>query len=76
MINIQDIIPFMKDGWVAMDKDGRWCWYSDKPYISAQKEAIAWSMRRSSPYNVKSLMFMEVAPADDWTKSLIKVGKK
>jgi hypothetical protein len=73
MINIQDIIPFMKDGWVAMDKNGDWHWFIRKPYISAQKGAIAWSMRKSSPYNVKSLMFMEVAPADDWTKSLIQV---
>ena len=24
MINIQDIIPFMKKGWVAMDKNKRW----------------------------------------------------
>lgn len=30
MINIQDIIPFMKKGWVAMDKNGEWGWYSEK----------------------------------------------
>lgn len=74
MINIQDIIPFMRDGWVAMDKNGDWHRFIRKPYISAQEGTIVWSMRRSSPYNVKSLMFMKVAPADDWTKSLIKVG--
>ena len=32
MINIQDIIPFMKDGWVAMDSDNEWYWYEDKPF--------------------------------------------
>ena len=33
MINIQDIIPFMKKGWVAMDKSGEWWWYRKKNHI-------------------------------------------
>ena len=30
MINIQDLIPFMKEGWVAMDKNGDWYWFKNK----------------------------------------------
>lgn len=37
MINIQDIIPFMKKGWVAMDKSGQWWWYNEKPFIGGEQ---------------------------------------
>lgn len=71
MINIQDIIPFMKDGWVAMDKDGRWHWYSDKPKTFYD----SWlGPQRMTDYIWLSCF--DIAPADDWTKSLIKVGGK
>lgn len=42
MINIQDIIPFMKDGWVAMDSNCKWGWYDKKPVII--KEILQWSL--------------------------------
>ena len=74
MINIQDIIPFMKDGWVAMDKDGEWWWYNIEPH----PKDYQWGTQ----YDKKSLVgqidnnCFDIAPADDWTKSLIKVGEK
>lgn len=68
MINIQDIIPFMKKGWIAMDKDGRWFWYKRKP-IKYDGEWVG--------DDVCTIWFgFDIAPADDWTKSLIKVGGK
>ena len=69
MINIQDIIPFMKDGWVAMDKDGNWSWSYDLPTI--YKDKFGSMLSRVELYRV-----FDIAPADDWTKSLIKVGGK
>ena len=71
MINIQDIIPFMKKGWVAMDSNGDWYWHRKKPV----KEPTPWNYwnGRGSEYDLE--MF-DIAPADDWTKSLIKVGGK
>lgn len=30
-IDINEIIPFMKDGWVAMDRDGKWLYFEKKP---------------------------------------------
>jgi hypothetical protein len=71
MINIQDIIPLMKDGWVAMDKDGRWCWYSDKP-----KTFCGLWLRPTKMQDYTWLICFDIAPADDWTKSLINVGEK
>lgn len=70
MINIQDIIPFMKDGWVAMDKDGAWCWFSHKPILKNGLDF--WCLSACSmSYTIPTAF--DIAPADDWTKSLIKV---
>lgn len=68
MINIQDIIPLMKDGWVAMDENGWWWWHSKKPrrfYDQWDNNDLACNLRA-----------FDIAPADDWTKSLRKVGGK
>ena len=73
MINIQDIIPFMKKGWVAMDKDKEWCWFEEKPVKSVCDDMWV----RTNPCNFQSIStIFDIAPADDWTKSLIKVGGK
>lgn len=77
MINIQDIIPFMKKGWVAMDKSGEWWWYRKKPHkvLSYRNE---WEENERSKWqDVGGLNLFDIAPADDWTKSLIQVkGEK
>jgi len=73
MISIQDIIPFMKDGWVAMDEDGEWYWIDKKPVMD--KDLLEWIPYGESFWCCISKVF-DIAPADDWTKSLIKVGGK
>lgn len=74
MINIQDIIPFMKKGWVAMDKDGEWFWFEQKPSKSIC-DGYVWVRRNPCDFEIISNIF-DIAPADDWEKSLIKVGGK
>ena len=69
MINRQDIIPFMKKGWVAMDRHHTWVWWEKKPDIRCD---YFWSALQGN-YTCLSDCF-NIAPADDWTKSLIKVG--
>jgi hypothetical protein len=71
MINIQDIIPFMKKGWVAMDEDGDWYWYPLVPDTGFNGE---W--RCNAVQSTYTLKAFDIAPADDWTKSLIKVDGK
>jgi len=71
MINIQDIIPFMKKGWVAMDEDGEWYWYPLLPQTEFNGE---W--RCNAVQSTYTLKAFDISPADDWTKSLIKVGDK
>lgn len=69
-IKITDITPFMRKGWVAMDKDKRWWWYNKKPY--------KWGVRgywlvKNGEQGIIDWDTFDIAPADDWTKSLIKI---
>lgn len=69
-IDIQELIPFMKDGWVAMDKNKKWWFFEKKPEATTN----VWL---SSGYVEEYLnSIFDIAPADDWTKSLIKVENK
>ena len=69
MINIQDIIPFMKEGWVAMDSNGSWYCYDKKP----KPMNHAWACGDEWIKTGILSEFFDIAPADDWTKSLIRV---
>ena len=69
-IKIEELIPFMNEGWVACDKDGVWCWYSAKPKLKIWNGY--WDC--SGKYFEEIPYMFSVAPAEDWTKSLIKVG--
>lgn len=68
-IDIQELIPFMKDGWVAMEECERWYWYDEKPFIEDKR----WVFEGSS---CASLDAFNIIPVEDWTKSLIKVENK
>jgi hypothetical protein len=68
------IMPYMKRGWVAMDKNKNWHWFIHKPYISVKEGTTMWAMRRASPYNVISLSgCFDIEPVEDWTKSLMEI---
>lgn len=66
-ITIEDLIPFIKCGWLAMDKDGAWWWHENKP----KKYADFWDSSNpqylSGAFNIK--------PATDWENSLSKIIK-
>lgn len=64
-INIKDLLPLLKDGWVAMDKRGNWFWYLQKP----SKCAGFWD-------GIEKWLcdFFDIEPADDWEKSLMRCG--
>ena len=68
-IKITDITPFMRKGWVAMDKNKNWWFFEEKP-----KAAI--NVWLSSGLEEYLNDIFDIDPADDWTKSLIKVGGK
>lgn len=72
MINIQDIIPFMKKGFVFMERDGIWLYNQTEPEIITNPVTYHKCWNRGFRLDA----FFDIAPADDWTKSLIKVGEK
>ena len=75
MINIQDIIPFMKDGWVAMDEDGEWHWWQNEPEQRLKNKGFSYWWELNGHMVCLSSVY-DIAPANDWTKSLIKVENK
>ena len=67
-IDIKVLLPLLSKGWVAMDKDGRWHWYMEKPYI--EKFYHSW-------YSGMPISFMggfNLKPAENWETSLMECG--
>ena len=69
-IDIKELIPFMRKGWVACDSDGTWNFFQYKPYFVKKG---GWNCCRGIIYPFRNI---NIAPAEDWTKSLIKIERK
>ena len=68
----KNIAPFMRKGWVAMDKDNLYWWYRRKP----RKLITYWNAKRLKGNDICYLpILFNIKPVKDWTQSLIKVGK-
>lgn len=67
-IDIRALVPLLKKGWVAMDKNGSWHWYKEKPYI--QKFYFSWN----SGMPVSFIGGFNIKPADNWETSLMECG--
>ena len=71
MININNITPLLKSGYVAMDKNGDWCWYEEEPHIS--DVGSYWTAKCACETFKDFGCLREVEPAEDWKQSLIKI---
>ena len=69
-IDIKELIPLFSKGWVSMDKNKKWWFSQHKPRINNMGEHW-WS---ESGYQTPISDCFNIAPAEDWTKSLMKVG--
>lgn len=69
MIKIDDLLSLLKKGWVAMDENQEWFWFENKPRT---KSSILGGYWQSNGCEIVSNLF-DIAPADDWKKSLIRV---
>lgn len=67
-IDIQALLPLLKKGWVARNKDGRWFWYECKPF----KMTDLWSSEGSS--EMAFIGGFNIKPADNWEESLMECG--
>lgn len=73
-IEIYDLLPLMKPGFVAMDKDGAWWWFIKEPVLDLYTdgwEVIRFPMCECSPLEA----FDIAAFAGDWKDSLMECGK-
>lgn len=72
-IKIQDILQLLKPGFVAMDSDGTWYWYT----FRASHNDFSWGLNANlmDEYICLSDIF-DIAPYDgDWKDSLMECGK-
>ena len=65
-IDIKVLLPLLKKGWVAMDKDRSWCWYKEKPQINLD----LWKNNSSYIF----LSCFNIKPAENWEESLQECG--
>ena len=64
----KNIAPYMKRGWVAMERDGTWEYSRKKPkIISGMGSCWDRGFRLDDWFNIE--------PVDNWKESLIEVGK-
>ena len=65
-IDIKVLLPLLKKGWVAMDKDGTWYHYEERPRIHQD----SWI----NDSNCKFLVGFNLKPAENWEESLQECG--
>ena len=65
-IDIKVLLPLLKKGWVAMDKDMSWYWYKEKPQINLD----LWKNNSSYIF----LSCFNIKPAENWEESLQECG--
>ncbi len=66
-IDITVLLPLLKKGWVAMDMNGDWYWYSEKPVL----RDMYWSLGKGDGFK---LGCFKLKPADNWETSLMECG--
>lgn len=72
-ITIYELLPLLRKGFVAMDEDGEWWWYSAKPVLDTEPLANwHWSGCEVAPLSDS----FNIASYDgDWKDSLMECGK-
>lgn len=72
-MKIQELLPHLKKGWVAMDKNSVWFWYKNKPRCDLDNRCW-WSVSEYEslvPHKALKIEF-----DGDWKDSLMKCGEK
>lgn len=75
-IKIQDLLPLLNPGWVAMDKYGEWHWFPNAPTVRQGRFLDCWWADR----NILKVVFLSnclnIQKFDgDWKDSLMECGK-
>lgn len=72
-IQIQDILPLLRDGFVAMNLNGDWCYHQSKPELGAY--GYCWvNFGESLPRNLSTLFDIDKFDGD-WKDSCMICGE-
>ena len=71
-MKIQELLPLLRPGWVAMEKNGIWYWYDREPVPSNM--GIWMSLSDGDLYELGA--FNIAAFDGDWKDSLMECGKQ
>lgn len=72
-ITIYKLLPLLRKGYVAMDEDGEWWWYSAKPDVDT-KLSNCWCVGACEVAPLSDSF--NIAPFDGvWKDSLMECGK-
>lgn len=72
MINIQKIIPLLKEGYIAQDKSGAIYWYENLPI--REEGASYWTAKGACESFKDFSCLKDIEPwADDWKNSVIEI---
>ena len=73
-ITIYELLPLLKPGWVAMDKNGEWHWFPNKPEIYNGHFLDFWWTDKSTISIVFLSNCLNICKFDgDWKDSLMEV---
>ena len=77
-IQINDLIPFLKPGFVAMDSTGEWYWYKKQPKQSPVYGfwGIDTQADPKTDFQALSVAFDIEKSEQEWNESTIKVTRK
>ena len=70
-IDIKVLLPLLKKGWVAYEKEYGWVWFNNKPFIlMGAEEDKTWSNEGS--FGI--IGGFKLKPAENWETSLMECG--
>lgn len=73
-IKIQDLLPLLKPGFIAMDSDGWWWWFETEP--SPDGYGDRWILKDYPNSDCSALDAFNISPFEgDWKDSLMECGK-
>ena len=73
-IDIEVLLPLLPNGWVAMDKDGDWYWFSEKPILNPNYWEIGRGFHISTNNCCGKIKPFNIKPAENWEESLQECG--
>lgn len=73
-MKIQELLPRLNKGYVAMDENKRWHWFEVEP----ERKSTSWYYTAIPTYKICNISdAFDIEPFDgDWKDSLMKCGEK